>query len=149
MTSRLAAAVMIAGALLTSSASADGGKDPANPLITDRGQFRPLILITPNETQPAYRELRQQLEASRDAFEARDMLLYTIEGDHGTRLGQDMTPYETQALLQALDIDPANGVTTVLVGKDGGKKVQQRGHVSLQQIYDTIDRMPMRRREAE
>lgn len=36
-------------------------------------------------------------------------------------------------------------LTTVLVGKDGGKKVQQEGFVDPRQLFDTIDNMPMRR----
>ncbi|OLO02710.1 MULTISPECIES: DUF4174 domain-containing protein [Salinicola] len=137
---------LVAGAFLANGATAqaDGGNDPANPLITDKWNFRPLIVVTPDPGQPAYRHLRQQLDDTRNQFADRDMLLYTVEGDSGTRHGQPMTPYETRALLDALGVNPDQGVTTILVGKDGGKKVQLRGDVDLQEIYATIDRMPMR-----
>lgn len=145
MKSWLITSALMAGALFATGANAQsGGSDPANPLITDKWNFRPLILVTPDAQQPAYRHLRQQLDATQDQFEDRDMLLYTIEGDSGTRHGQPMTPYETQALLDALGVSTDQGVTTILVGKDGGKKVQQQGEVDLQEIYRTIDSMPMR-----
>jgi hypothetical protein len=142
----VAGAFFAASALFAAAAEAQsaGGKDAANPLITDKWNFRPLIVVTPDAEQPAYRHLRQQLGATQDQFADRDMLLYTVEGDSGTRHGQPMTPYETRALLEALGVRPDQGVTTILVGKDGGKKVQQRGDVDLQSIYHTIDRMPMR-----
>ena len=149
----LMAGALMAGAFLATNAvfaaddaaRPDGGKNPANPLITDKWNFRPLVVVTPDAGQPAYRHLRQQLEETRGAFTDRDMLLYTVEGDSGTRHGQPMTPYETRALLEALGVSPDQGVTTILVGKDGGKKVQLRGDVDLEEIYATIDRMPMRR----
>ncbi|WP_239496352.1 DUF4174 domain-containing protein [Salinicola peritrichatus] len=142
----LMAGALLAGTLfvLGAQAQAQEGGNPANPLITDKGRFRPLIVVTPSAQEPAYRHLRQQLDETQAQFEQREMLLYTVEGSEGTRHGQPMTRYETAALLDALDVDPSQGVTTILVGKDGGKKVQQRGGVELQQIYDTIDRMPMR-----
>ncbi|WP_245392763.1 DUF4174 domain-containing protein [Salinicola halimionae] len=143
---------LVAGTLFVTSAmfaasaqtQSNDGKNPANPLITDKWNFRPLILVTPDAEQPAYRHLRQQLDETQDQFTDRDMLLYTVEGNSGTRHGQPMTPYETQALLEALGVSPDQGVTTILVGKDGGKKVQQQGDVELQDIYSTIDSMPMR-----
>jgi|GEM_PF-315876 len=139
-------AFFAAGVFFAASAEAQSGEgnDPANPLITDKWNFRPLIVVTPDAGQPAYQHLRQQLDESRDQFADRDMLLYTVEGNSGMRHGQPMTPYETQALLEALGVSPNQGVTTILVGKDGGKKVQQQGDVELQEIYSTIDSMPMR-----
>ncbi|WP_110667863.1 DUF4174 domain-containing protein [Salinicola halophilus] len=128
--------------------TADQRANAANPLITDKWQFRPLVLITPSADAPAYRALREQLAQTESQFRDREMMLYTVEGGEGMRHGKPMTPYETQALLDALDVEADQGVTLVLVGKDGGKKVQQRGQVDLQQIYDTIDRMPMRRADS-
>ncbi|WP_245391810.1 DUF4174 domain-containing protein [Salinicola aestuarinus] len=121
--------------------------DAANPLITDKWQFRPLILVTPSAEAPAYRALREQLAQTDTQFRDREMLLYTVENGEGTRHGKPMTPYETRALLDALGVDAHQGVTLVLVGKDGGKKIEQHGIVDLQQVYDTIDRMPMRQAE--
>ncbi|GHB24719.1 DUF4174 domain-containing protein [Salinicola rhizosphaerae] len=139
---------LLAGAFIAGGAGAqadEGQQNPANPLVTDKWNFRPLIILTPDPHAPAYQHLRAQLERSQDQFDSRDMVLYTIEGTQGTRHGQPMTAYETDALVKALGVSPDQGVTTVLVGKDGGKKVEQRGDIDLQQIYDTIDRMPMRR----
>jgi hypothetical protein len=37
--------------------------------------------------------------------------------------------------------------TVVLVGKDGGDKLQSTTPITLQKLYETIDAMPMRREE--
>ncbi|QEL12912.1 DUF4174 domain-containing protein [Kushneria phosphatilytica] len=133
--------MMAAGMGAAGSAAA---ADPANPLIGDKWTFRPLIIVTPSVDNPDYQRMRGIIATRREAFEDRDMLLYTIENGEGERGGKPMTEAETTALLNALKLDPHGPLTTVLVGKDGGKKVQQTGFVDPMTIFDTIDRMPMR-----
>lgn len=133
-------------ALLASHAPAT--ENPANPLITDRGLFRPLIIIAASAADTDYRRMRERLEARQAAFEEREMLLYTVTDGHGERAGKPMTEAETGALVEAMDIDPQGPTTVILVGKDGGKKMQLEGYVPPQQVFDIIDRMPMRQREA-
>lgn len=48
--------------------------DPANPLITDHGLFRPLVIVSPQRDDD-YQRMRTQLRASHAKFEARDMVL--------------------------------------------------------------------------
>lgn len=100
-------------------AQTNADSNPANPLITDKGRFRPLVLIAPSTQETAYRHLKQRINDTQAQFRAREMLLYTVVGSEGTRHGQPMTRYETAALLDALDVDPRQGVTTILIGKDG------------------------------
>ncbi|RKR03446.1 uncharacterized protein DUF4174 [Kushneria sinocarnis] len=137
----LLCAMMAAGIGVAGGASA---ADPANPLVGDRWTFRPLIIVTPSVDNPDYQRMRGILASHHKAFEDRDMLLYTVENGEGERAGQPMTDAETTALLNALELDPHGELTTVLVGKDGGRKVQQTGPVDPMTIFDTIDRMPMR-----
>ena len=52
--------------------NAHSADNPANPLITDRGLFRPLILITPSLDNADYRRIREQLQDQRfDAVKLR------------------------------------------------------------------------------
>ncbi len=132
--------------LVTHAAAAE---NPANPLVTDRGLFRPLIIVAPNAADPELRRMQERLGARQAAFEEREMLLYTVAGDYGERAGKPMTDAEIRALLEALGIDSQGPMTVILVGKDGGKKMQLEGYVSPQQVFDIIDRMPMRQRESE
>lgn len=128
---------------------AHAADNPANPLITDRGLFRPLILVTPSLDNADYRRIREQLHAQRDAFEQRKMVLYSIEAGNGHRAGRPMTSHETQAVLEAMDVAPGGPLTVILVGMDGGKKMQLEGFVPPRQVFDIIDNMPIRRSDAE
>lgn len=120
--------------------------NPANPLITDRGTFRPLILVAPSASHNAYQRMRAQLEQHRDAFDQRRMVLYTIAGAEGQRMGRAMTEFETRALLEAMDVAPHGALTVILIGLDGGKKMQLEGYVDPRQVFDIIDNMPLRQR---
>lgn len=134
---------------LSSSGHALAADNPANPLVTDRGLFRPLILVTPSLDNADYHRIRMQLQAQRDAFEQRKMVLYSIEAGNGHRAGRPMTPYETQAVLKAMDVSPDGPLTVILVGMDGGKKMQLEGFVPPRQVFDIIDNMPIRRSDNE
>ncbi|SFI22929.1 DUF4174 domain-containing protein [Modicisalibacter xianhensis] len=124
--------------------NAHSADNPANPLITDRGLFRPLILITPSLDNADYRRIREQLQDQRGEFERRQMVLYSIEAGNGHRAGRPMTPYETQAVLEAMNVAPDGPLTVILVGMDGGKKMQLEGFVPPRQVFDIIDKMPIR-----
>ncbi|GHB07531.1 DUF4174 domain-containing protein [Modicisalibacter luteus] len=134
---------------LPSPSEVSAADNPANPLVTDRGLFRPLILVTPSLDNADFRRIREQLQAQRDEFEQRKMVLYSIEAGNGHRAGRPMTTYETQAVLEAMEVAPDGPLTVILVGMDGGKKMQLEGFVAPRQVFDIIDNMPIRRREAE
>ncbi|WP_419307763.1 DUF4174 domain-containing protein [Chromohalobacter israelensis] len=123
--------------------------DPANPLITDHGLFRPLVIVSPDRDDDDYQRMRTLLGASQAKFQARDMLLYRVENGRGYRNDMPMTRFETQALLDALALRDDMPLTTVLVGKDGGKKMQLEGFVAPETVYHLIDQMPMRAAERD
>ncbi|WP_456268610.1 DUF4174 domain-containing protein [Kushneria sp. AK178] len=133
-------------AALTGGGAQAGEIDPAaNPLLADKWQSRPLILVTPSADNSDYERMRGIVETQRDAFNDREMVLYTVEEGTGMKEDQALTEAETGALLHALGLSAQGPLTTVLVGKDGGKKVEQQGFVDPRQLFDTIDNMPMRR----
>ncbi len=139
-------AVLSACALLAATlpGTAMAAKNPANPLITDRGQSRPLIVITPRLDDAAYQRMREQLQRYRDALAQRRTVLYSIENGNGQRSGRPMTRFETRALLDAMQVSPQGPMTVILVGLDGGKKMQLEGYVDPQQILDIVDNIPVR-----
>lgn len=155
MTQRLSCVHLLVGLLtwlslgVTSSAMAT--ENPANPLITDRGKFRPLILVAPSLDDADYLRMRSRLDERQAAFAERKMVLYSVagtrEGNSGQRAGQPMTEFENRALLEALEVDTQGPLTVILVGMDGGKKMQLEGYVAPQSIFDIIDNMPIRQSE--
>ncbi|SHE53861.1 protein of unknown function [Modicisalibacter ilicicola DSM 19980] len=140
----LMATLLALGVLMENAHATD---DPANPLVTDRGMFRPLILVTPSIDNADYMRMREALQKHREEFDDRRMVLYSIEGGNGHRAGRPMTRFETRALLEALEVDPQGPMQVILVGFDGGKKMQLEGYVDPRQVFDIIDKMPIRRSE--
>ncbi|MDR6679685.1 DUF4174 domain-containing protein [Pseudomonas oryzihabitans] len=118
-----------------------------NPLDAERWKTRPLILVAPTANDPQVTQLRAELAqpANREAFAEREMVLYTVVGDAGSRNDRPLRPEQTRALLQALDARAGQPATLYLVGKDGGVKVREEQGWSLKALFGRIDRMPMRR----
>ncbi|REC95167.1 DUF4174 domain-containing protein [Kushneria indalinina] len=136
---------LLAAGLTDGGAQAGESNPAANPLLADKWQSRPLVMVTPSTDNSDYERMRGIIETQRGAFNDREMVLYTVENGDGMKEGQPLTAAETGALLSSLDLNAHGPLTTVLIGKDGGKKVQQEGFVDPRQLFDTVDNMPMRR----
>lgn len=119
-----------------------------DPLQAERWKTRPLIVLAASADDPLLMRVQAALRepANREAFVERDMVLYTVIGKQGQRNEQPLDAIATKRLLLALDAGNARP-QVILVGKDGGKKIQQGADADLQAIFRTIDRMPMRQGE--
>lgn len=139
--SQVGVATALLAGLLATAWAAD------NPLVAERWQTRPLILVAPTANDPQVTQLRAELAqpANREAFVEREMVLYTVVGGAGSRNDRPLRPQETQALLKALHARTGQPATLYLVGKDGGVKVREEQGWSLKALFGTIDQMPMRR----
>lgn len=135
-------------ALLLGLASGPVMADTADPLQSERWQTRPLIVIAPDASDATLRQFQQDLmkPANREAFVERDMVLYTVVDGVGQRNGQALDPQATSALLNTLGIEPDGPTRLLLVGKDGGTKIDQRAPLDPRAIFATIDKMPMRQK---
>jgi len=120
--------------------------DDTNPLVAERWQTRPLVIVAPTADDPLLRRVESTLKetAPREAFIEREMVLYRVVDGVGSRNGEALPPAQTKAMLSALDVPSDGPATLLLVGKDGGTKVREQGEVDLSGIFATIDRMPMR-----
>ena len=120
---------------------------PANPQGAGPRATRPRNPGAAPAKDPQVAKLREELAqpANREAFVEREMVLYTVVGEAGSRNGEPLRPEQTRALLKALDARAGQPATLYLVGKDGGVKVREQQDWSLKALFGTIDRMPMRR----
>ena len=136
----LSLALLAGGVLQASEAS--------NPLLAERWQSRPLIVIAPNAQDPALVSLKRALQepANREAFIEREMVLYTVVNGVGARNDQPLEDSKTAGLLKALGMKSSGPGKVILVGKDGGKKMEQSGQVVPSELFALIDKMPMRQK---
>ena len=136
-------------ALLLGMAGSQVMADTAsNPLDSERWHSRPLIVVAPNANDATLRQFQQDLmqPANREAFIEREMVLYTVVAGVGKRNDQALDPQATSALLSTLGIKADGPTRLLLVGKDGGTKIDQHAPLDASAIFATIDRMPMRQK---
>ena len=138
----------LAATLLASACLVAGATD-ANPLVAEQWLTRPLVVVAPSAHHPLLTGLQAQLRQAewRDAFQERDMVFFTVIGGEGRRDGQPLSADQTRSLLKAMNLKASSTAAVVLIGKDGGIKLSERGdHMALASLFALIDTMPMRQR---
>ena len=119
------------------------------PLAQEIGKTRPLIVIAASAADPVLVKLKTSLSEpdNQSAFAERDMILFTVIDGHGQRDGRDMSVAASKALIEELRLRPGPLPRVILVGKDGGKKLERHGSIALNELFGIIDAMPMRQDE--
>jgi hypothetical protein len=112
-----------------------------------RWQNRILLVFAPSADFPAYRRYVQEIEGQRQGIQERDLLILRIlEQGQSFRGGALLRPEAAASLVQRFGV--RRGETrVVLIGKDGGVKLDRAALVPMAEIFGLIDSMPMRRQE--
>lgn len=147
MLSRFFPFVALLSAMVVAPAMA---ADADSALAKDKWQYRPLIVIARNASDPSLAALKSELAdpAANKAFQDRKMVLYTVVGMIGQRDGKDLDPQATMAVIRELNLGVSDATRVILVGLDGEKKLDDKGNVDLKKIFATIDSMPMAEKAA-
>jgi hypothetical protein len=116
-----------------------------NPLAAERDRTRPLVVVAPSPSDPAFVSLTKALASRAAALAERQIVVFTVIGGHGERAGRAMDPAASSSLLAALGLHATGPTTALLIGKDGGVKL--KGRLSVESVIAAVDQMPMRRQE--
>lgn len=92
---------------------------------------RPVLLFAPSPEDAAYLEQMRRFRAIEAELKERDVVVLS-----------DTVPDAAGALREEFRPD---GFLMVLVGKDGGNKLQREAPIRAEDLLSTIDAMPMRR----
>jgi hypothetical protein len=112
-----------------------------------RWQKRPLLLFARGEQDERLQRQLSAVEATRDDFDERDMVLIVVLGTGTSRAGgQALTSMDADRLRTSYEVD-GRTFALRLVGKDGGVKRRSLDVVPMETIYGQIDSMPMRQQE--
>ncbi len=107
-------------------------------LRAGRDQRRLLLVGAPNAEHPDFKRQKALLAPATGQLQARDMQVIDVFYDQ-------LSPADRQ-LAQRLGLrPPVFGV--VLVGKDGGAKRSSATPLAPDDLFGTVDKMPMRRQE--
>jgi hypothetical protein len=127
-----------------------------------RWKNRPLVIFAPSDRNDDYAEQLQELEGAAKGLADREMVVIHAlggSGPRGTTTGGQIEFFDTspprRQTLRAADVDSLRdnfGVdgqqfVVLLIGKDGGAKLQAEEPVTTTELFSLVDSMPMRRRE--
>ena len=134
-------ATMTAMTLTGAGAAMAEGLDPV------RWRYRPLLVFTP--TDAGARLSRQTTMLANDAagLTDRDIAVYVVEPDRVfTAFGAPSPGARARELRRQFRV-PDDRFRVILVGLDGGAKLTRDAVITTEELFATIDAMPMRQRE--
>ncbi|KQP24457.1 hypothetical protein ASF27_10095 [Methylobacterium sp. Leaf102] len=127
---------MVRGLLLMGMVLASGTMAAENPLAAHRWKARVVVMSAPGLDDPHLMRQRALLAAVPDGVRDRDLVVLEAVG----------TTAEARGLRARLGLPDAS-FRVVLVGKDGGTKLDSATPLPAETLFSTIDAMPMRRDE--
>lgn len=131
------AGVMLGGSSLSASAS-----DAATGSISQLTWHQRVLVIFADAPDSAPLAMQRDILAhASDAMTERDLVLVEVVGDSVTGASDNAA-----ALRQRYGVK-AHAFRALLIGKDGGVKLDSPRPLALQKLTSTIDAMPMRKRE--
>ncbi|MCK0177507.1 DUF4174 domain-containing protein [Mycolicibacterium sp. F2034L] len=140
---RLVALTLVVWGAGTAVGTATAAADELGTYLWER---RPLLVFTPTATDARLVETLSRVEASRCAFDSRDMVLGVVTPGDSTLDGRPLDAAESQELVSRFAVDEG-AFSVLLIGKDGGEKLRVDEVPDLEAFYAVIDGMPMRGRE--
>ena len=121
----------------------------AIPLDLSQFQWknRLLLLFAPNRNHPLFDTLHKSLAARKADVDDRDLVIFEIlESGPSSMNTKYLDPQTVHSLREKFDVLRGK-FAVILVGKDGGIKLNRQGQTKLEDIFALIDAMPMRREE--
>ena len=107
---------------------------------------RPLLVFAPSREHPFFAAQQESLYGHAQALSERDVVVVEIAGDRVLVDGEPAPDLHASKLRQRYVVDQ-NEAAVLLVGKDGGLKVKKSEVFLAEELFETIDAMPMRLQE--
>lgn len=116
-------------------------------LATYRWQNRLVVIFSPSENHPFFRQQMALLQNQTAELQDRDLLLIQVLEEGPSQIaGQPLSQASVDHLQQTFAV-AADRFRVLLIGKDGTAKRQTEQPILPQDLFTQIDSMPMRQRE--
>ena len=109
---------------------------------------RLLLISAPDENRSEYQDQLAILRENTEGLEERKLVVYSLLPDKYKK-GLRSENWLSSTVLSDLFRDRNNDFEVILIGLDGGVKLQQREVLSTEKLFSVIDAMPMRIRELQ
>lgn len=107
---------------------------------------RLILIIAENEEDQNFQKQLAELQQDQDGLKERKLIIYKILPKNFSQ-GLESETWENGSALYQKYKTNASGFQVLLLGLDGGIKLDQSEILSLKKLFDTIDSMPMRQAE--
>jgi hypothetical protein len=123
-------------------------KDTASMDLTPfEWKNRLLIIFAPDSHHPYFKQIQAEISTRTAGVADRDLAIFEVLARDASQMnGSPLSLSDADALRERFEI-PRNTHALILVGKDGGVKLKRSEPVSLAEVFELIDSMPMRRNE--
>ncbi len=121
----------------------------AEPLDLSQFQWknRLLFIFAPNRNHPMFDSLHDSLSAQKAEVADRDLVIFEIlESEPSSMNSKPLASEATLSLRKRYKVNQGE-FAVLLIGKDGGIKLNRQNETRLEDIFALIDAMPMRREE--
>ena len=108
---------------------------------------RLLLLFAPNRNHPMFDALHKSLAARQSEASDRDLVIFEILESAASSMNNESIDSETARLLREKFEILRDEFTVILIGKDGGIKLNRKKKTQLDDIFALIDSMPMLQEE--
>ena len=120
--------------------------EPVN-LVQFKWNNRLLLLFAPNDEDPSFKSMQQSLAAGKPEVSDRDLVVFQVfESGKSTMDSVTLDDLSVRWLQERYNIRKGR-YAVILIGKDGGIKLDRAGQITLAEVFALIDSMPMRREE--
>ena len=138
-------------AMMTAAVLLIGGSRNVLASSLDLSQFqwknRLLFLFAPNRDHPFFDVLHKSLTSRQADVADRDLVIFEILESGPSRMNTNwLDPQIAQSLWDKFDVAQGE-FTVILIGKDGGIKLNRQDQTRLEDLFALIDAMPMRQEE--
>ena len=127
--------------LLLASSATD-----ARPLQPYLWKNRPLLIFAPSESSSQLKRQRRIVATNHAGLRERDMIVIEIVGSRVRTVLGSTAAFSAAAARKFYGVGPGT-FRTILVGKDGGRKLQSSSPIGSARLFRLIDAMPMRKQE--
>lgn len=141
------AALLAAAACESPPATAEEEPVQTIDLAAHQWKDRVILLFAPASSNSDYTKMSDALKKRTAGVKDRDLVVYRLFFDEpGSRGDQPLAKGTAKSLASRYDVE-SNEFTYLLIGKDGEVKTRSNTAVAVDDIFSTIDAMPMRQRE--
>ena len=125
--------------------------NPTDAISMDLARFEwknwLMLIFAPDVMHPHYERIDAEINAQSAEVRDRDLVVFEIfDKDSSQMNASPLSSADADALRKHFGIT-RQMYALILVGKDGGVKLKREDRVPLNEIFELIDSMPMRREE--